>query len=64
MPRKQRFKPTRKPKPVQASEDAVNGDALIGHRVPNSQGDAHPRPTSQAVIDETSSRTMQDRRSE
>jgi hypothetical protein len=44
MPRKQRFKPTRKPKPAPTSE-IINGDALIGHRVPDGLNETEARPT-------------------
>ena len=45
MPRKQRFKPSRKPKPIPQNEDATpqNGDALIGHPAGH-EGQLHNRP--------------------
>jgi hypothetical protein len=45
MPRKQRFKPTRKPKPVVTNE-VVDDDLLIGHHVSSNHDHAEQRPTS------------------
>ncbi len=57
MPRKQRFKPTRKPKPAPTSEIG-NGDLLIGHRIsetPHSETDPEARRPTPTARDETPS---------
>lgn len=45
MPRKQRFKPTRKPKPV-LTHEVMDGDLLIGHRLSPDHEPAEQHPTS------------------
>jgi hypothetical protein len=44
MPRKQRFKPTRKQKPVPEIKDANNDDTVIGHRQVSGDDSLEPPP--------------------
>jgi hypothetical protein len=44
MPRKQRFKPSRKPKPTPPTEDALNGRQTNNARAHNDNVDARESP--------------------
>jgi hypothetical protein len=51
MPRKQRFKPSRKPKPSPPNEDALNGRQTTSAGSRNDNVDAHPKTDDDSPIE-------------